>query len=271
MYRVLLAALSVLSIAVCGCGQEPSLQALFQATGTADAVDGNRDKKGGMKWETVVVTPAQRSGWAFQVVDPQGDPTGQGSLVAGPASPPLGIGSAHLSSASDGGQGVFLSNSDYAKEKLSDLTALSYSTYATAWNGQQLPYLKVDLDLDHNGSIDDYLFFEPAYQTHTSGNPSLPDQGRAALDTWQTWDALVGGWWSACSYANATPGTGVKPLSDYLALFPKAGIVNLPNGDGGVRLVVGLASASDIFRGYVDNVAIAFKKKGTLFDFEPAP
>lgn len=271
MSRFVLAVLFLLLGAVSGCGQGPPLQSAAPAGSPAGVVDDGREGSGGITWETRVVTSVDLRGWAFQVVDPQGSPSGAGVLAAGPGAPPRGAGSAHLSTGSDGDQGIFLSNSSYAGERLSDLTALSYSTYATAWNGQQLPYLIIDLDLDGDGDIDDFLFFEPAYQTRSAGNQWLPEQGKAALNTWQTWDARAGGWWSMRGYANATPGTGVKPLSRYLEQFPEATIVNLPNGDGGVRVVVGQAGAGDVFQGYVDCVAIAFRKQGVLYDFEPAP
>ena len=90
-----------------------------------------------------------------------------------------------------------LSNSGYAGTALSSLTALSYSTYDTLNNGQQFPYLSLEISLGTTikGNSYDQLFFEPPYQTATTGNPSLPNQGATALNTWQSWNALTGGFW----------------------------------------------------------------------------
>lgn len=224
------------------------------------------ESPGGVK--TVVVTPSNMHGWGAKVVSLSGKPTGLVIFIRGPGSPPSGAGSAGLFTEGDGSQGVFLSSATYANQPLAGLTALSYSTYAVAWNGQQIPYLKLDLDLDGNGTIDDFIFFEPAYQTPSSGNPSLPDQGAPALNVWQRWNAVAGGWWSMHGWAGATPGSGVKSLAQYLAAFPKVRIVNLPNGDGGVRIVAGLASTSGVFSAYVDAFTIAFAYTGTTYDFE---
>jgi hypothetical protein len=146
----------------------------------------------------------------------------------------------------------------------------------TSWNGAQAPYLGLDISFDHGATIGDKLFFEPVYQTPSSGNPLLPNQGSPVLNQWQTWNALVGGWWSDNSYGNATPGTGVKSLTAILAAYTLAGdtsvtISNDPsNGLGGVRLTSGFASAGDVFNTNVDNFTIGTGAKSTTYDFEPA-
>lgn len=216
----------------------------------------------------VVVSPVNMDGWAFQVTSADG----KGELVAGPATPPLGVGSAHLFTGTNGSESAQVRNTEFDGTPLGYLTILNYSTYAESWNGQQLPYIILNIDNDTDSEIEDLLFFEPAYQTHISGNPSLPDQGAAVLNTWQEWDALHGGWWSLNGIAGATPGTGVKSLVDYLAVQPDARIVN-SDGLGGVRLVVGFADEADIFNGYVDKFRIGllqdYRNEETIYDFEP--
>ena len=90
---------------------------------------------------TVVVTPGSMDGWTFYKTD--GDPTytyGAGDavtgMVNGPGTPPLGTGSAHFNTGSDGSQSAQLRNDSWAGTSLSSLTSLGYSTYATSWNGQ---------------------------------------------------------------------------------------------------------------------------------------
>ena len=143
---------------------------------------------------TVDVTPSSMGNWAFDNRDSFGvvgaNPTGSGGMVTGPATPPLGTGSANLATGNgtSGGDGSEeLRNTGYAGVALSAITALSYSTYTTVNNGQQFPYLGLMIATTGSGAPDDILFFEPPYQTPSAGNPSLPDQGVTALNTWQTW------------------------------------------------------------------------------------
>jgi hypothetical protein len=136
---------------------------------------------------------------------------------------------------------------------LSSITALSYSTYATAWNGQQLPFLVLYLS---NG---DRLWFEPAYS---------PSQGPLALNTWQTWDPLKGGWYD--DFGNGGPCDQVVTFSSLVTVSPGATLVNQSgNGLGGIRFGVGFASDTDVFNGYIDNFTIGINGVNTTFDFEP--
>jgi hypothetical protein len=138
-------------------------------------------------------------------------------------------------------------------------------------NGQQFPYMTLFLNLsgNGNGTTDDEIFFEPPYQTPSSGNSSLPDQGNTQLMTWQCWNALEGGWWSNNGIASANPGNGVQSLATYESAESNAVIVNPSTGPGGVRLAVGFASGGDHFDGNVDKVVIGVNGVSTTYDFEP--
>ncbi len=153
---------------------------------------------------TVLVDPADMGQWSFANASSSGlvgaNLYGSGSMVVGPATPPLGIGSANLATGNgtNGGNGAeILSSTGYALTPLSSLTALSYSTYVTSNNGSQFPYLELEIEGTIGGVVNyDQLFFEPPYQTAPyTTHPSLPDQGAEVLNTWQTWNALEGGWW----------------------------------------------------------------------------
>jgi hypothetical protein len=229
-----------------------------------------------------VVQPGSMGNWAFNTADATGTPPATGGtsgtgFVTGPPAPPLGVGSAHLftGNATVGGdESAQLRNTNYDGTPLTDLSSLGYCTFATQWNGQQVPYLSLQIDTTGvGGSPDDQIFFEPAFQTPGTGNPSLPDQGAVALNIWQCWDAFGGGWWANSgggTTTGCTPGTGVCSLADYIAQYPFAVIRNsTPSGRGGVRLNVGFASPSDPFDGNVDNVTIGLAGTDTTFDFEP--
>ncbi len=228
---------------------------------------------------TVVVRPSSMGSWTAQTNDSTGTAVpfgtcanGAVSFVTGPATPPLGVGSAELTTGngtSGGDCDAQLRNSAYAGVKLSNLNALSYYTYVKKNNGQQAPFitLYVNNSGNANGSADDLLFFEPPYQQPTTGNPTLPDQGPVAYNTWQSWNALGGGWWDNNGVLGFGGFMGVNPLSVYTAQYPNAVIVNDPiyGPGGGVTVGVGYGSAGDQFDSNVD----AFTINSTTSDFEP--
>jgi hypothetical protein len=128
----------------------------------------------------------------------------------------------------------------------------------------------VVLEIDRNGDnqIDDELIFEPAYQNPAEGGACGlgSAQGPETLDKWQYWDGLRKDpsgnpatfracWWSVEDPA-FPPGFVIRRLSDYIATYPNAAIVNLDGNHGGVQVMHGFASASDTFDGWVDAFTI---------------
>jgi hypothetical protein len=228
---------------------------------------------------TVVVNPGNMGSWSFVTTDNTGAPGGDSGDVAqmvnGPATPPLGTGSAQLSTApGHGDESAQISTTQFDGMALSNLTTLSYSAYVTANNSQQFPYIQLSVTTNGPGpDADDVLFFEPPYQTHAAGNPGLPDQGNTSLNTWQLWNAQEGGWWSDNALLGMNPGADVGSLAGFLAAYPNATIVANPfTGNGGISLTMGYASPGDFLTGYVDNVTIGTQDGGTTtFDFETVP
>lgn len=215
---------------------------------------------------TIVVTPTSLDGWAEDSTPPA-----DVNFVAGPGTPPLGAGSAQFSVDASGATDAELRNHDYAGTLLSDLTELSYATYVQNNNNEQAVYIILNVDYDNDGSGDDLLFFEPVYQDASFCSSA---QGDVVLNTWQTWDALTGCWWSVNGTAGATPGTGVKTLATIIAAEPDATIVNgatsPPATKGGVRLVAGFGGPADWgnFLGNADAFAIGVSGDTTTYDFE---
>ena len=216
----------------------------------------------------VTVTPSNLQGWQTQT-------SGTGQTVTfenGPGTPPLGTGSVELSVGPDGNGAAQLRNPNYAGTLLSDLTALSYSTYVEQFgSGGQAPYIILNIDTDGNGSADDQLFFEPVYQNGTYPGDTVPNQCGAnplcvTLNQWQTWDALNGGWWAVSA---GTFGPPLITLDTYIAAHPNATIVNSSTGLGGVRIVAGFgAVAWDNFIGNVDAFTIGVNSDNTTYNFE---
>jgi hypothetical protein len=202
-----------------------------------------------------VVTPNSLNGWLPQ----DSFPSGTAQFEDGPGTPPLGSGSLELNVGSAGYATPLIRTDNFGLVRLDALTALSYSTYVDAFGdgaGERAPYILIDLDLDGDNQIDDQLFFDPAYQ-------STP----VALDTWQTWDALNGGWWSHNNIADAGPGADVKTLAEYLAVAPDARIRSTSSGT--FRLMAGGAGSDwNNFVGNVDNLTLATAAGSETYDFE---
>ncbi|HXG92271.1 MAG TPA: hypothetical protein VNN73_07870 [Blastocatellia bacterium] len=232
----------------------------------------------------VTIKPESMGSWVFQMVG-----SGTGGFETGPAV--LGTGSLELKVG-----GIVLPNLDrtefrntsYNGVKLSDLSELSYDTFISSGSGCAAPYILLSVDVDGDGhfdpdnSPDDGLFFEPCYQTgqyitEPPGQTIIPQNGGVVLhNSWQHWDALHGGWWSA-KYG----GQGGPPLttisgyiSNLATLFPDfvPTIVNTSECLGGVRVRVGPGDVVwNNFEGNVDNLKIGVNGADTLYDFEPGP
>lgn len=224
------------------------------------------------------VSESGQSGWKGYNVcfDTNGNPVASSHpsehFVDGPVVPPMGVGSLRLSTGDGTNYGdceASFRQSGFNGVKLSDLRTLTYWTNDHTNNGQQFPFLALNVNYAGGSGTDDILFFEPPYQSPGNGGADCAHQAPTAMDTWQGWDALTGCWWSNNSVAGATPGTGTKRLSDIIAAEPNAKIVNASSKVGGVRLAVGEASPSDQFVGYVDSFTIEVKKHINSYDFDP--
>src|SRR5207248_875506 len=119
------------------------------------------------------------------------------------------------------------------------------------------------------GATNDALFFEPTYQGGSYSGDTVPDQcpGNeipcAILNTWQTWDAASGGWWSD---NDNTGGPPLHTLAGYAALHPGA---TLATDAPSLRINAGFgAGAWDNYDGNFDNVTVMSDN----YDFEaPLP
>jgi uncharacterized repeat protein (TIGR01451 family) len=216
-----------------------------------------------------LVTPAAPGPWTFNTSGGAATAPAAAYIAPGFETPPLGIGSAHLTPGSDGSASAQIRNTAFNGTRLDSLTALSYSTYVDVDGaGGQAPYMNLLIDQDGNGTVDDQLFFEPGYQTGAFAGDPVPNQGALQLRTWQTWNALAGGWWSLDA---GTFGPPLITIATYLASFPNATIVNSAGGLGGLRILTGNgAGAWDNFSGAVDNVTVDTTAIASItYNFEP--
>ncbi|MBI2723860.1 MAG: right-handed parallel beta-helix repeat-containing protein [Chloroflexi bacterium] len=179
---------------------------------------------------TVVVSPSNMNGWAF---NNDGLPA-TGALVPGPASPPLGTGSARFTVGGTGGREELLTNL-YSGTKFSDITALQYSTYETP---STPAFLAGSLQFDVDYDVTD----------------------------------LGGKWWATKAPGNAVgmcPQSTPCTWAQVLGFFPNAGIPSIP----GINFVYFKAGGGwSSFDGNVDAFTIITTSSSTTYDFDaPLP
>lgn len=200
---------------------------------------------------TILVTPSNLAGWRWMEEDTA---AGGGMLVTGPATPPLGTGSARLSVDSTGR--FILSNLAYAGTRLADITSLAYSSYSEGASTILAPSLNFDIDYDltdANTAWQGRLVYEP-YQDGSVITPG----------TWQTWSPMTGKWWASGAPGNSTcPQSLPCTWSQVLTAFPNAG---LRAGNGWLHFRVGQWAGG--FTGYVDGFTMGVSGNNTTYDFE---
>jgi hypothetical protein len=180
---------------------------------------------------------------------------GNGAFVAGPATPPLGVGSLELTTPS-GADKVYVFNYDHVGTQLSAIDALGYATYRTTGSLQQVTAINIEVDV--NGAAPGgftTLVFEPVYNT---------SQGAVVSGAWQTWDAYVGGnatWWSSNPIPAAPNRSTFVSWNTIVAANPDAVIV------GGFGVNQGSGNAGLLAA--TDTLTIGVSGANTIYDFEP--
>jgi len=206
----------------------------------------------------VVSAAVNTDGWELEAVAcPSGGGLAVGEFVGGPAVPPSGSGSLEIRIASDGKGWFQVRYPQLTNIALSSITTLQYSTYVETPNTSAAPYLTLSIDLTGDGIPDDQLIFEPS------------KNGTVTSQTWQTWDALNGLWWSPNGTAGLTRGHP-QPLSTYLAQNPTARLASAP-GMPSLMLAAGCLSgyAWNNWQGSIDNVLFSGGGITMTWDFEP--
>ncbi len=208
---------------------------------------------------TVVVDPdtAGALGWGFL----EETPTGSGEFAVGPATPPIGSGSARLTVDDTGG--VVIGTQLFAGMLFTDVTRLKYSAYQnTAGNAAFAPTLQMNVDYDLTDADTTWqgrLVYEP-YLTGVS----------VISQTWQTWNALNGaGWWATGAPGNTVCTQG-SPCTwqDILTNWPNAGVQT--GILSGLLLKAG-GGWSGGFDGNVDMLIVGRNGSDTIYNFEWAP
>jgi len=192
-----------------------------------------------------------------------------GSFVAGPGTPPLGIGSAQISVT--GTQRRNLATYQFSGTKLASITTLSFTTYnPSVGNGgsaNRSAYINFNVTFDGVDTWQRRLFFVPA------------NNGAVVQDAWQSWDAIdngdaLWGWSGFAANGNQWPDGDTNALrtwGDLLTAFPD---IAVRTTDSWFGLRVGEPYAN----GYTENIdsltigiISGFTEHTVTFDFEPTP
>lgn len=226
----------------------------------------------------LTVAPGQLQGWNHQAYDNVDYFGSNQEFVDGPGVPPAGGGSLQstIDSAENADRVELFRTTQYDDTLVRDLRDISYSTYVRADAGNTTPqqphYLRLSVDNNADGGMDDTLFFFPA---NNAGQQAV------ANDVWQTWSAGDGLW----NLGSDTGVAGAITLEDYVVAHPDATIVE--NGDdgfpaqprGGVAYMVGAAGANQRDAAFfLDDITITTVDAetgttvtGRAFDLEDTP
>lgn len=183
-----------------------------------------------------------------------------GSFVVGPETPPVGMGSAQISTTGTGRPN--LATYRFSGTPLADITTLAFSTYnPSAGNGGSAArsgYLHFNVDFNGSDTWQRRLVFVPSLN------------GTVIQDEWQEWDALNDGnalWlysgptWPITGEPGTTPKTWSQILTDYPGVR-----VRVTDAFMGIRV------GEPYPDGYTENIdAFRFGTAAgvTTFDFEP--
>src|SRR4030095_13729726 len=149
---------------------------------------------------------------------------------------------------------------------LSYITELSFSSFiAHRENNYDAPFIVLQIDLNGDGTTDNFLEFGPQYQTAPWSTGIASDQGAVVTGSWQTWDILHGVFWLGPDI-DPEHGGAVFNLATYIGQHPAAKIINDAAIGGGIRLSAGGFAPN--FKCYTDNFRIGVNGATTTYDFE---
>jgi len=208
----------------------------------------------------VTITNCNLNGWVKQI------PANTSLTFENePANPILGKGSLEMITVPVQ-RNVRLRNTNYNNTLLSSITELSFSSFiAHRENNYDAPFVVLQVDLNGDGTTDNFLEFGPQYQTAPWSTGVASDQGTVITDSWQTWDILHGVFWLGPDIDPEHGGT-VFNLAAYISQHPGAKIINDPAIGGGIRLSAGGFAPN--FKCYTDNFKIGVNGITTIYDFE---
>lgn len=206
---------------------------------------------------STVVVKASTPTWGFFTENTVGGQTG--SYSAGPASPPLGTGSAQIGLTA-ANEGMALGTLGFAGTPLKNLTDLSYSSSQSGTPQA----ISLQFDINYHGTGDlayaGRLVFEPFLSQTVIPN------------AWQSWNALDGNWWAS---RTGTPGSAGLCAHGSPCTCAQV-MTNWPDATIRSTVLFKAGSGWTSFSGAVDALSIGVDDglgnvTNTTFDFEPTP
>ena len=210
---------------------------------------------------TVVVKPSAMHGWFFWDDTTDSLLTATGNFTAGPASAPLGTGSAHLTVASLTDRQALIT--PVTGFNFADLSTLTYSTYRSSADAGNNLAISLQFTIDYSPTD-----LNTGYQGRLVFEPSNGAGGTVVANTWQTWNALNGQWWASKTTSGGSNGLcpQLSPCtwSQMLTNWPNARINPVAPA-----VVLKAGGGWSVFDGNVDNLTIGVSGNTTTYDFEP--
>ena len=200
-------------------------------------------------------------------------PSATAAFVVGPATPTVGTGSLQLSTPVAAAK-TFLFSYAHAGTKLSDLTAIGYSTYRAGPLGTSRTLPAINIEVDRNGGAlnpGDYavIVYEP-----TNNAPTTPPGILGS--TWQTWNASgAAKWWATNGLFTANPPSTIncallanRQLPACLWTWSKIATA-LPDATIVSGFGVNQGSSNAGVTAHIDALTIGTAAGTTVYDFEP--
>jgi hypothetical protein len=204
--------------------------------------------------DTVVVSPDNLNGWAFSNTDNSGT-NASGGFVSGPATAPLGSGSAQFIVGDSSSSEILYDLSLDSGMSVSDFTSFSYSTYRDSPAGVDSV---LEAALAINIAIDGKYAGRLVYEPYLTGTTTLDN-------TWQSWNPMTGSGWYDSHNASGTCSMA-SPCS-WDTLMSNYGTATVDYG-----LLFKAGSGWNSFQGNVDAFTVGTTQSDTptTFDFEPS-
>lgn len=201
---------------------------------------------------TILVDPANPNGWFFSNTDNSGtDATGQ--FVTGPATPPIGTGSANFNVNDPSAKSSeILKNASIVPDLTASDFDVSYSTYVTnsVFGEGAAPTLQFDLA---GGGYQGRLVFDPG------------ELDTVADDTWQSWSLTSNDadWW----FSHGQDGCTVTNPCTFATV--EAFIAGAGYSATDVIFKAGAEQAQ--YNGYADDLTLTYDGSSTTYNFDPNP
>lgn len=197
----------------------------------------------------VTAVPANLQGWYHEAYDAIDYLESNQTFVDGPGVTPAGGGALRfaLSTATNPDRVELFRTTQFDGTLVRDLRTLKFSTFQRATGANTTPqqpvYLRLSVDTNGDGALDDTLFYAPA------------NNGTVAQSAWQSWDAAAGVWG-----VDGDQGDASVTLAEYVVAHPDAVIVKNAYADrpgGGVAFLVGASGANQMNGEYfLDDITV---------------